>query len=124
MFKLSLYDREGTELQIGDTVKISDGKDFHFFAEVKYLPEEKIITPFHTFSFHSFVKVNEVPANAIKSDEERYNIWYLYQDDAEPDESAKEFSEYLMGWRQCEHLLEHRYFRINPITTGQQKLFA
>ena len=53
MFKLELYDRKGNILSIGDIVKISDGKGFHFFSEVKFLEDEKCIAPFHTFSFHS-----------------------------------------------------------------------
>ena len=48
MFTLKLFDRKGTELNLGDIVKISDGKRFTFFAEVKYLESEGVITPFHT----------------------------------------------------------------------------
>lgn len=111
MFKLKLFDRKGIELHLGDIVKISNGKYFDFFAEVKYLEDQKVITPFHTFTFHSFEKVDKVPENAHKSTEERYNIWYQYYDEAEPDTQAKEFEKYLMDWRECERMLE-RCFEI------------
>jgi hypothetical protein len=104
MFTLKLYDRKGIELGIGDIVEISDGKTFTFYAEVKYLEKEKVITPFHTFSFHSFEKVDKVPEFAIKSTEERYNIWYVQNDDRIEDKGAGEAERYLMDWRCCEHL--------------------
>lgn len=113
MFKLELYDRIGNKLNMGDIVKISNGKEFTFYAEVKYLEAEKCITPFHTFSFHSFEKVEKVPDHAIKSAEERYGIWYTHN--PEVDESAKEAEKYLIDWRQCEHLLQQRCFRIELI---------
>ena len=106
MFKLKLQDRNGIELNEGDIVKISNRHGFTFFAEVKYLEKEGIIAPFHTFSFHSFVKVDKVPDNAIKSTEERYGIWYVPDDVAEVDEDNESFNQYLISWRQCEHLLE------------------
>ena len=112
MFILKLYDRKGTQLHEGDYVKISDGKQFTFFAEVKYLEKEGVIAPFHTFSFHSFEKVNEIPENAIKSTEERYGIWYLHREDSEIDSDAEYFEKYLLSWRECEHHLEKRCWRI------------
>ncbi len=112
MFKLKLFDRNKKELQEGDIVKISDGRRFTFWCQVKYLDDEKVIAPFHTFSFHSFVKVNEVPANATKSTEERYNIWYVYDEDAEADKEANLFEKYLSDWRVCEHLIDGRCFDI------------
>lgn len=46
MFILELYDRLGNKLNLGDIVKVSDGRgSFQFFAEVKYLEEEKCLTP-------------------------------------------------------------------------------
>jgi hypothetical protein len=115
MFVLNLYDRKGKELKLGDFVKISDGKMFTFFAEVKYLPEEKFITPFHTFSFHSFEKVDSVPAAAKQSTEERYKIWYVCGEDAEADNEADDFKTYLMNWRQCDNFLKDRCYRIELI---------
>lgn len=112
MFTLKLYDRKGQELKEGDIVKISNGKGFNFFSEVKYLEKEKAIAPFHTFSFHSFEKIDKVPENATQSIEERYKIWYVYNDEAETDNSAKEYEKYLTDWRCCEHLLAKRCFRI------------
>lgn len=111
MFKLKLYDRKGNELSQGDIVKISNGKGFQFFSEVKFIKEEKCMAPFHTFSFHSFEKVSEVPANAIKcTEEKRYNIWHLPSliQDEEPEIGEK----YLMDWMECEHFLSQRCFRI------------
>lgn len=115
MFILSLFDREGTELKIGDIVKVSDGKKFDLFAEVKYLPEEQIITPFHTFSFSSFVKVDKIPEHAMKSTETRYGIWYVVSPERDNEEGIKNAEQYLADWRICEHLLESRCFRIVEI---------
>lgn len=111
MFTLELYDRNGVKLQLGDLVKISNGKSFDFYSEVKYLPEEQIITPFHTFSFHSVVKVDEVPEGATKAREDRYNVWYLpNRDQIDTDPEAGE--RYLMSWRTCEYKLNEKMFRI------------
>jgi hypothetical protein len=111
MFTLHLYDRKGNELKEGDIVKISNGREFTFYAEVKYIAEEGIITPFHTFSFHSFEKVNNVPEGAIRSTEERYGIWYI-PEEKEQDNEAESYEEYLSEWRQCEHLIDKRCWRI------------
>lgn len=115
MFKLELYDRIGNKLKIGDIVKVSDGKGFTFFSEVKYLENEKVITPFHTFSFHSFEKVNKVPEHAKLSTEERYDIWYTHSPEIDEKEAADHANKYLIDWRKCEHLLKQRCFRIEPI---------
>lgn len=115
MFKLQLFDRLGNALNIGDTVKVSNGHNFSFYAEVKFLEKEQCITPFHTFSFHSFEKVDKVPEHAIKSTEERYNVWYTHSPEADPKESAAIAEKYLIDWRQCEHLLQSRCFRITQI---------
>jgi len=112
MFTLILTDRKGIELKQGDIVKISNADRFSFYSEVKYLEKEKAIAPFHTFSFHSFEKVDSIPANAIQSTEERYKIWYVAADDAESDLTAKMHEGYLMDWRSCEHLLEKKCFNI------------
>lgn len=120
MFTLTLHDCNGTQLNLGDVVRISSGRTWAFYAEVKYLPEEQLITPFHTFSFMSVEKVDEVPANAIRSAEERYGIWHLPTND--PDGGADAFNRYLIEWRQCESLLAKRIFRIQPIG-GQTSLF-
>lgn len=112
MFTLKLYDRKGAELKEGDIVKVSDGRRFSFFAEVKWLEKEQAIAPFHNFSFHSFDKVKSIPENAVKSTEERYNIWYVYDEFAELDEESNDFSQYLMSWRECESMLKDRCFRI------------
>lgn len=110
MFTLKLYDRKGQELKIGDIVKISDGRRFTFFAEVKYLESENVITPFHTFTFHSVEKVDSVPPEAQKSTEDRYNIWFI--DSYEEDEASKDFDRFLMSWRACEHNIDNRMWRI------------
>ena len=113
MFTLKLYDRNGVELKEGDIVAISNGICFKFYAEVKYLEQEAIIIPFNTFTFHSFVKVDNVPKEAILSTEDRYKIWYIFDNDALPDENAKVFKNYLMDWRGCESRLNNRCFRIS-----------
>jgi hypothetical protein len=118
MFILKLFDRLGNELSEGDFVKISDGRRWTFYAEVKYLKDENVITPFHTFSFHSFEKVNEIPKDAQQSTEERYKIYYTYPDhegESDADQNAKEFEKYLMSWRECEHAINDRCFRIERL---------
>lgn len=120
MFILKLYDRNGVELKFGDIVKISNGKSFQFYSEVKYLEDEQAIAPFHTFTFHSFIKVDKVPDNAKKSTETKYNIWFT--NDYETDNGFEIGEKYLMDWRACEHLLEQRCFRIEPMIK-QLKLF-
>ena len=79
-------------------------------AFLKYLPDEQVITPFGTFSFYSFEKVDSLPENAVKSTEERYNIWYLQ--DPEKDDQAEDFESYLMDWRVCETNIQKRLWRI------------
>jgi hypothetical protein len=114
MFKLTLHDRKGQELKEGDIVKVSDGRNIKFYSEVKYLPESKAIAPFHTFSFHSFEKVDKLPENAVlQPTETSYKIWYIVG--IEPDEDAKDFEDYLLSWRECERLLEKNIFRIERL---------
>ena len=112
MFTLELYDRIGNSLNIGDIVKISNGREFTFYAEVKYLKKEQVITPFHTFSFHSFEKIDKLPENLIKCSEERYNVWFTHNPELDSDEHKKAAEKYLIDWRECEHLLESKCFRI------------
>lgn len=109
-FTLSLYDRKGQKLNMGDIVKVSIRGQFEFYSEVKYLEDEQAIAPFHTFSFHSFEKVDKVPKNAKESTEQRYRIWYL--EDPEKDKNEEQFGQYLMSWCTCEHELKDRCFRI------------
>lgn len=110
-FILTIHDRKGVELNEGDVVAVFDRRNYTFFAEVKWLESEQVLTPFHTFSFHSFEKVDKVPENATLSTEERYKIWYLPE--AEKDNEDGNFEKYLSGWRECEYLLENRCYRIN-----------
>ena len=113
MFILKLQDRKGMILNEGDIVKISDGKSFNFYSEIKYLEQEKAIAPFHTFSFHSFEKVDVVSENAVLSTEKRYKIWFMQN--PEIDNSPQDGEKYLIDWRACEHLLNQRCFLIEPI---------
>jgi hypothetical protein len=115
MFTLTLHDRNGIELKEGDIVKISNGKEFTFYSEVKWLEKEKDIAPFHTFSFHSFEKVDKVPEKASKSTNETYDIWFIYSEDAEIDKDAGIHEKYLASWRQCEQFIEKRSYQINKI---------
>lgn len=110
MYFLKLYDRLGNELIEGDIVKVSNGRGFTFYSEVKFLRDEEAIAPFHTFSFHSFEKVDQVPENSIEANEERYRIWYLPEE--ETDHLGASAEKYLLDWRACEHLLEERVYRI------------
>lgn len=111
MFTLRLYDRNGTELHEKDIVAVSDGSRFRFYSEVKFIKKECVIAPFHTFCFHSFVKVDKVPENAKKGSEERYNIWYVC-DGEDADLKSDDFETYLLGWRTCENQIDKRSWRI------------
>ena len=122
MFILELYDRDGNKLNIGDYVAISDGKNFTFYSEVKYLADKGVITPFHTFSFHSFIKVDSIPDNAIKSTELSYDIWYVSKISSDNDKNGEAAREYLMSWRECEIPLQKRCWRIK-LQTEQLELF-
>ena len=122
MFILKLFDRNGSELKEGDIVKISDGHNFTFFAEVKWLEKEQVIAPFHTFSFSSFIKVDSLPEGVTKSTEERYGIWWI--EEKEEDITGEDFRNYLLQWRQIEYHLEDRCYRIEKIKSNSQtKLF-
>lgn len=102
MIEIKLFDRKVEELNFGDIVKISDGKRFTFYSEVKYLEFENAIAPFHTFAFMSFEKA-DLPAHAKKCKEERYDCWFV---DHETDEDSEKYgNQYLMDWRHCESLL-------------------
>lgn len=114
MFKLQLFDHHGNALKLGDILRVNTGQSQpqSFYSRLTWLKEEQAIAPFHTFSFHSFEKVDSLPENAVKSTEARYDIWY-----AENNDDTKEvFENYLMSWRQCEDLLKDRCFRIVPDT--------
>ena len=117
MFILKLYDRLGNELQLGDIVRISNGKAWNFYAEVTYLPDGAI-APFHTFCFHSFEKVDKLPDGAVKSSETHYNIWYKPSDELNGDDddlTAEKYENYLSSWRSVEHWIEKECFRIYPM---------
>lgn len=112
MFALEIYDRIGNKLKLGDIVKISNGREFTYYAEVKYLEKEKMLAPFHTFSFHSIVKVDNLPSNAKKTKEERYNSWYTHPPEIDDRVAAKHAEQYLTDWLHCEYLIDRKYFRI------------
>lgn len=120
MFTLKIYDRKGVELNEGDIVKVSNGKTFTFYSEVKYLRDEGVLAPFHTFSFHSFEKVDKLPEGVQNSTETRYKIWYIHN--PEDDNYASNFDKYLMSWRECEIALDKSCFRITR-QVSQPKLF-
>lgn len=109
MFILTLHDRLGNELSLGDLVKISDGKRFKFYTRIAYNQERKSISPFDTFSFHSVEKVDAIPDHAHKCDGE---YWFVSD---EIDESPEQGKDYLMSWRKCEHNLRRSMFRIKPL---------
>jgi len=115
MFVLKLFDRLGNEINEGDIVKISNKGYFTFFSEVKFIQEEMIITPFHTFCFHSFEKVNEVPKEAVLSSEKRYNIWYLNDEYAQKDTNHSNFEHYLMSWKECEYHINQKSYKIEKV---------
>jgi uncharacterized protein YrzB (UPF0473 family) len=129
---LTIHDRKGNELKFGDIVKIdchSMGNYYTFYSEVKYLQESQSIAPFHTFAFHSVEKVDCIPDGAIASTEERYKVWYECREIGEDEETPpkESFDRYLMEWRECEHLLEQKIFRVHVsdevIKPGSQLTF-
>jgi hypothetical protein len=129
---LTIHDRKGNELKFGDIVMIechSMGNYYRFYSEVKYLPESQSIAPFHTFSFHSVEKVDRIPDGAVASTEERYKVWYECRELGEDEEIPKKesYERYLMEWRECEHLLEQKIFRVHTteevIKPGSQLTF-
>ena len=80
----------------------------------KYLEEENAIAPFHTFSFHSFVKVDKLPENCeLSKSETRYKIWIPAN--KETDLHSENGEKYLSSWRQCEDLLSKNCYRIKKI---------
>jgi hypothetical protein len=106
MFILELYDSKENKLSPGDIVMIKS-RHTTFYCEVKYLEEEQVIAPFHTFSFTEMEKVSEVPADAILSMvETRYKVWH---------KEVEGSSDYIISWRDCETLLEKRCYRIQPV---------
>lgn len=108
MFTFKLKDRDGAILSLGDIVEISDGRDIKFFARVQWMPKEKKISPFHTFSFHSVRRVGDnvecLPDGVIQCNEPRFDCWHL--PDPRPDADASKHTHYLIEWRKCERLLE------------------
>lgn len=109
-FILTIHDRSGTELQFGDIVKVHNDDKVQFYAEVTWMESEQAIAPFHTFTFHSFEKIDKLPYGVMKSTEERYNVWYIES----PEEDTERFEGYLMSWRECEYQLKKKCFRIKP----------
>lgn len=109
-FTLHLYDRNGKELNEGDIVKISDGSRITFYAEVKFLEGHNAIAPFHTFSFSSMIKVDKLPEGLTKANEERYGILH---GEPEDDSGGGVIKQYLLEWRECEHNLDDRMFKIS-----------
>lgn len=108
MFTFKLKDREGAVLSLGDIVEISDGRDIKFFARVQWMPDEKKISPFHTFSFHSVRRIGDnvecLPDGVVQCNEPRFGCWYLPE--PKQDADASRHQNYLLEWRKCERLLE------------------
>ena len=114
MFTLELFDRNGEKLQQGNIVKVSDGRNFKFYSEVKWLEQEQVIAPFHTFSFHSFVKVDKLPENLqLSTQETRYSIWWTVGE--EMDEAAEKGETYLKQWRGIEEYINNGIYKIKPL---------
>ena len=116
MFTFKLKDRKGQELNFGDVVAILDGDRFTFYCEVKYLAEKKVITPLHTFSFHSVEKIEKLPDEAVLLDEKEYKCWYV--PDGIQDASAADYKDYLMSWREGERFLDKSCFEVTPINNN------
>ena len=111
MFIVKLKDRNGRPLQLGDIVKLSDGKRITFFVRVTWLPDIKKLAPFHTFSFHSIEyagdNVESLPDGIVQCTEPRFDCWFMRG--TNPDASAEAHERNLTEWRACEHVLESCY---------------
>lgn len=114
MFTVKLFDRDHQELKIGDIVAISDGKALKFYAEIQFMEKERMVSPFHTFSFHSVKKVEKVPDGAELCTEDRFKCWYM--PNPENDAVSERHNDYLIEWRKCERMLEHTMFEVSPAT--------
>ena len=108
MFQLIIKDSNGIALNEGDIVKVTGNYSAHFYCEVTYLDNEKALAPFHTFSFHTIVKVDRLPANAVKGMEDRYNMWYVSADAKD----IEKLNKYVASWRDCERLIDKGCFHI------------
>jgi len=122
---LELKDRIGNILNEGDIVAISDQREIQFYSEVKYLPEKKCIAPFHTFSFHSFIKMDSLPEGAEELDTESngYRIWVGPK---KKDDFKQTIKDYLLSWRECERIMGDSMFSIyveNKNKNNQTSLF-
>jgi hypothetical protein len=113
---LTIHDKHGAELNFGDIVKIethSCGNFYTFYSEVTYLPDVQSIAPFHTFAFHYVEKVDRLPDGAKQMDETRYKCWMVFHDEIEDQPNREAYSKYLTEWRECEHLLSEKIFRVH-----------
>ena len=108
MFRLRFFDCDGAEIFEGDIVKIYAGNHTIFYSEVKYLEDERVLVPLHNFAWYRFKKVDTIPLFAVKSNEDRFDLWY------EPDTKHNYNlpQEQLTSWKDCEVLLENRCWQI------------
>ena len=115
MFKLILMDREGKKLKIGDLVKVSDGRGFSFYAKIQYDKKSKTIAPFHTFSFHSFLKVDKLPKNAIERTDRNFTYWFVHNPESDLDVHQTTTRNYVLSWLECERALKESCYCIELI---------
>jgi hypothetical protein len=69
----------------------------------------------------SMEKVESLPEGVQKSSEERYDVWFHPGVNGEPDVSGEEFNRFLIQWREVEHNVEKRMWRIKKQSDEQAR---
>lgn len=120
MWELKLYDSYQNELKEGDLVEIYSGSGSYFYSEVKFLEDENAFAPMHTFCFLKIKRIDKLPENIKRVNEDRYLCWYSTSEDGETNDKMEQL---YLDWKVCESRMNERSYRIFKIKHGQQKLF-
>jgi hypothetical protein len=66
--------------------------------------------PFSVFSFHSIIKVKDLPPDAVECNSDGFNYWHSKKD--LPDDGVETVKKYLTSWLECERFLENSCFDV------------